>query len=263
MNQEELPESCYRMDSQGITLISPPNEFELSISNRIDPSQNLALSGLYMSDDMLCTQCEAEGFRNITYFPDRPDILSKFSVTIEASQKEFPILLSNGELVATEKLPSGRHSSTWIDPHPKPCYLFALVAGELSVLRDTFVTRSNNRVKLEFYTSSSDLDQCMHAMNCLKRAMKWDEEVYGREYDMNRYMIVAVDHFNMGAMENKGLNIFNSKYVFAKPDAATDQDFHAVESVIAHEYFHNWSGNRVTLRDWFSVESERGFHDLP
>ena len=259
MNQEELPESGYGMDSQGITLINPPNEFELSISNRIDPSKNLALSGLYMSGDMLCTQCEAEGFRNITYFPDRPDILSKFSVTIEASQNEFPILLSNGELVATDKLPDGRHFATWIDPHPKPCYLFALVAGKLSVLRDTFVTRSNNRVTLEFYTSSSDLDQCVHAMKCLKRAMKWDEEVYGREYDMNRYMIVAVDHFNMGAMENKGLNIFNSKYVFAKPDTATDQDFHAVESVIAHEYFHNWSGNRVTLRDWFQLSLKEGF----
>ncbi len=256
---ETLDDSHYSLDKSGLTVHDPPDSFELSITNRVNPSQNKELSGLYVSGGMLCTQCEAEGFRNITYFPDRPDILSRYSVTIEASRSDYPVLLSNGELVDSGMVSESRHFASWTDPHPKPSYLFALVAGDLAVLKDQFVTRTGRLVNLEFYTPEEHLDKCHHAMNCLKRAMKWDEHKYGCEYDLNRYMIVAVDHFNMGAMENKGLNIFNSKYVYAKPDTATDQDFHAVESVIAHEYFHNWSGNRVTLRDWFQLSLKEGF----
>ena len=259
LNGKSLEESDYVLGDQGISIFNPPDEFELKICNSIDPSRNLALSGMYMSSNILCTQCEAEGFRNITFFPDRPDILSCYSVTIEAEKRSFPVLLSNGEMVEHGDLPGGDHYTTWRDPHPKPCYLFALVAGDLAVLEDEFITCANRRVKLDFYVTKKHLDKCRHAMECLKRAMDWDERVYGREYDLNRYMIVAVDHFNMGAMENKGLNIFNSKYVYAKPETATDQDFHAIESVIAHEYFHNWSGNRVTLRDWFQLSLKEGF----
>lgn len=256
---QKLPEDAYELDAKGIALRNAPKRFDLEISNIINPSENLALSGMYLSDDIICTQCEAEGFRNITYFPDRPDVLSRYSVTIEASRRKFPVLLSNGELQSTEELNLDKHCVTWVDPHPKPCYLFALVAGPLNVLEDEFTTESGKSVALRFYTSDHDLDKCAHAMDCLKRAMRWDEEQYGREYDLDNYMIVAVDHFNMGAMENKGLNIFNSKYVYAQPDTATDQDFRAVESVISHEYFHNWSGNRVTLRDWFQLSLKEGF----
>ncbi|MDE0310494.1 MAG: aminopeptidase N [Acidiferrobacterales bacterium] len=256
---ERLDDSQYSLNESGLTVHDPKDSFELCITNRVDPSQNKELSGLYFSGNMLCTQCEAEGFRNITYFPDRPDILSRYSVRIEASRLEFPVLLSNGELVDSGNISESRHFASWVDPHPKPSYLFALVAGDLAVLEDQFITQSGRPVKLEFYTPQEHLDKCDHAMSCLRRAMKWDEDKYGCEYDLNRYMIVAVDHFNMGAMENKGLNVFNSKYVYAKPDTATDQDFHAVECVIAHEYFHNWSGNRVTLRDWFQLSLKEGF----
>ncbi len=259
LNGSEPKKDELIVGDHGIGILDPPDEFVLDISNTIDPSSNLALSGMYKSGDILCTQCEAEGFRSITYFPDRPDILSHYSVTIEAKKQDFPVLLSNGELIDKGDLAGGRHFVTWHDPHPKPCYLFALVAGNLAVLEDEFTTRSNQVVKLEFYATEKHLDKCGHAMSCLKRAMQWDEEVYGCEYDLNRYMIVAVEHFNMGAMENKGLNIFNSKYVFAKPETATDRDFHLIESVIAHEYFHNWSGNRVTLRDWFQLSLKEGF----
>ncbi len=259
VNQRELTADAYRQTPEGITLEAPADKFELEIVNSISPAENLALSGLYASNEILCTQCEAEGFRSITYFPDRPDVLCKFTVTISADAKKYPILLANGELQSQCEYPDGRHAATWADPFPKPSYLFALVAGPLNVLRDTFITQSGKSVSLCFYTTDSDLDKCAHAMQCLKNAMRWDEEIYGREYDLNTYMIVAVDHFNMGAMENKGLNIFNSKYVYAKPDTATDQDFRAVESVIAHEYFHNWSGNRVTLRDWFQLSLKEGF----
>ena len=259
LDGNELTGRDYSLTRSGLLLHEPPDQFELRIVNRIKPYRNKELSGLYLSGDMLCTQCEAEGFRNITFFPDRPDILSRYSVCIEASRTDYPVLLSNGELVENAVLTADRHFVRWVDPHPKPSYLFALVAGDLAVLKDNFVTRSGQHVNLEFYTPNEHLDKCHHAMDCLKRAMRWDEEKYGREYDMNRYMIVAVDHFNMGAMENKGLNIFNSKYVYAKHETATDQDFHAVESVIAHEYFHNWSGNRVTLRDWFQLSLKEGF----
>ena len=250
----------YRVDSENLTIENPPKEFSLSIRNKINPFKNTSLTGLYVSGNILCTQCEAEGFRKITYFPDRPDILSQYTVKIIASKQSFPILLSNGELMEASSLSDTRHFAVWHDPHPKPTYLFALVAGPLSFIEDQFVTASGRSVDIEFYTESKDhLDACVYAMGCLKRAMRWDEQKYGREYDLNRYMIVAVDQFCMGAMENKGLNIFNSKYVYAKPETATDQDFNAVESVIAHEYFHNWSGNRVTLRDWFQLSLKEGF----
>ena len=259
LNGQTLTTDEYTIGEKGISIANPPDEFNLGICNTIDPSSNLALSGMYISDGIICTQCEAEGFRNITYFPDRPDILSCYSVSIKARKSEFPVLLSNGELVDQGNLSDGMHFVKWHDPHPKPCYLFALVAGDLAVLEDEFRTQSNRCVKLEFYVTETHLNKCRHAMDCLKRAMAWDEKIYGREYDLNRYMIVAVDQFNMGAMENKGLNVFNSKYVYANPQTATDQDFHAIESVIAHEYFHNWSGNRVTLRDWFQLSLKEGF----
>ena len=259
LNGQTLTTDKYTVGERGISIANPPDEFELGICNTIDPSSNLALSGMYISDGIICTQCEAEGFRNITYFPDRPDILSRYSVSIKARKSDLPVLLSNGELVDQGDLSDGMHFVTWHDPHPKPSYLFALVAGDLAVLEDEFQTQSNRHVKLAFYVTEAHRDKCRHAMDCLKRAMAWDEKVYGREYDLNRFMIVAVDHFNMGAMENKGLNIFNSKYVYANPQTATDQDFHAIESVIAHEYFHNWSGNRVTLRDWFQLSLKEGF----
>ncbi len=259
MDGEELSDDVVVIDKKGIRIIHPPNAFELSVCNTIDPSSNSALSGMYMSGNILCTQCEAEGFRNITYFPDRPDILSRYSVHIEAHRKRFPVLLSNGELTDEGSIADGMHFARWHDPYPKPSYLFALVAGDLAVLEDEFITRSKRPVRLGFYVAEKHLDKCRHAMDCLKKAMRWDERVYGREYDLNRYMIVAVDHFNMGAMENKGLNIFNSKYVYAKPETATDLDYQYIESIIAHEYFHNWSGNRVTLRDWFQISLKEGF----
>ncbi len=259
LNGKTLGEDDFTVEERGISIVDPPDEFEIRICNALDPASNLALSGMYMSGDILCTQCEAEGFRNIAYFPDRPDVLSRYSVSITARKQDYPVLLSNGELIGEGDLPDGQHFARWRDPHPKPSYLFALVAGDLGVLEDEFITQSNRPVKLQFFVANQHLDKCAHAMDCLKRAMEWDERVYGREYDLNRYMIVAVDHFNMGAMENKGLNIFNTKYVYAKPETATDQDFHAIESVIAHEYFHNWSGNRVTLRDWFQLSLKEGF----
>ena len=259
LNGDALPRSHYRENLEGITVFHPSNSFELCIQNKIVPASNTSLSGMYMSGNVLCTQCEAQGFRSIAYFLDRPDVLSRFTVTIRASEEEFPVLLSNGERIDSQRLPDNRHLAKWHDPYPKPSYLFALVAGKLSTLSDKFVTRSGKQITLEFYSPDDRLEKCRHALECLKQAMKWDEEVYGREYDLNRYMIVAVDKFNMGAMENKGLNIFNSKYVYAEPDTATDRDFNAVRSVIAHEYFHNWSGNRVTLRDWFQLSLKEGF----
>jgi len=215
----------FKLSAKGLTIERPPAHFVLQVTNKINPAANTALVGLYVSGQVLCTQCEAEGFRNITFFPDRPDILSRYSVRISASKKEFPVLLSNGELVDSGDLPDARHFVKWVDPHPKPSYLFALVAGKLFTLEDEFITRSGKKVRLQFFSESDDLEKCVHAMSCLKRAMRWDEEKYGCEYDLNRYMIVAVDSFVMGAMENKGLNVFNSKYVFAKPDTATDLDF--------------------------------------
>ena len=231
----------------------------LSTKVRIYPDQNLALEGLYRSHGLYCTQCEAEGFRKITLYPDRPDVLSTFRTTIVADKASCPVLLSNGNCVATGDSENGRHWATWEDPHPKPSYLFALVAGDLAVLRDSFTTVSGREVALEIYTAEVDQDKCDHAMRSLQAAMRWDEERYGCEYDLDRYMIVAVSHFNMGAMENKGLNVFNTSCVLAHPATTTDAGFQRVEAVVAHEYFHNWSGNRVTCRDWFQLCLKEGF----
>ena len=235
-----------------------PASFRLTLRTRIHPSRNTALKGLYESNGILCTQCEAEDFRRITFYPDRPDVLARFTTTLRASRADHPILLSNGNLVASGALDDGRHWVRWEDPFPKPSYLFALVAGDLACLEDLFTTASGREVALRIYTEAHNVGRCGHAMAALKQAMRWDEEVYGLEYDLDLYMIVAVDHFNMGAMENKGLNVFNTRYVLADPATATDADFAAVETVIAHEYFHNWTGNRVTCRDWFQLSLKEG-----
>lgn len=245
------------------TLIIPDvpqdNPFVLEIENSINPATNTAYEGLYLSKQMLCTQCEAEGLRRITWFIDRPDVMTRFSVRMEADKQQYPVLLSNGNKQGMGDLANNRHWVEWQDPFPKPCYLFALVAGDLEKIHDTFVTQSGRSIDLEIYVEAHDIDKCEHAMQSLKKAMRWDEKVYGREYDLDLYMIVAVSHFNMGAMENKGLNIFNTKFVLARPDTATDTDYEHIEGVIAHEYFHNWSGNRVTCRDWFQLSLKEGF----
>ncbi|ODU11033.1 MAG: aminopeptidase N, partial [Thiobacillus sp. SCN 64-35] len=227
---------------------------------RIDPDHNTRLSGLYRSRDGYFTQCEAEGFRRITFFPDRPDVMAKFSCTVEADRERSPRLLSNGNPVAAGVCADDatRHWTRWEDPYPKPCYLFALVAAKLDVLEDEYVTASGRRVQLQVFVEPGKLDQCGHAMAALKKAMRWDEARFGLEYDLDRYMIVAVGDFNMGAMENKGLNIFNTKYVLARPDTATDADYQGIDRVVAHEYFHNWTGNRVTCRDWFQLSLKEG-----
>ncbi len=224
----------------------------------IVPATNTRLMGLYASGGKLVTQCEAEGFRRITFFPDRPDVLSTYSVRLEADATTYPVLLSNGDKGAAEALPDGRHAIAWTDPWPKPCYLFALVAGDLAALTDTFTTASGRTVDLGIWTAAADVERCRHAMTALKDSMAWDEKVYGREYDLDIFNIVAVNDFNAGAMENKGLNIFNSKYILADCETATDDDFDAVEGVVAHEYFHNWTGNRITCRDWFQLSLKEG-----
>jgi len=231
----------------------------IEVETEIDPSANSQLMGLYASGGMLCTQCEAEGFRRITFFPDRPDVLAAYRVRMSGPKDAFPVLLSNGNLEATGEEPDGTHWAEWHDPWPKPSYLFALVAGDLVLNRDRFVTMSGREVELGIWVREGDLERTQHAMDSLKHSMRWDEEVFGREYDLDTFNIVAVSDFNMGAMENKGLNIFNTKYVLADPETATDGDFDAVEGVIAHEYFHNWSGNRVTCRDWFQISLKEGF----
>ena len=249
----------YVLDDHSLSLSGLSGEHQLRILTRIYPDTNTSLEGLYKSRLMYCTQCEAEGFRKITYYLDRPDVLSVFTTRIEADKSTFPILLANGNPSAEGDLPGGRHWAEWHDPFPKPSYLFALVAGRLSVINDEFVTGSGRHVQLQVYVEDKDLDKCEHAINSLKKAMRWDEDVYGREYDLDRFMIVAVDDFNMGAMENKGLNIFNTSCVLAHPSTSTDAEFQRVEGVVAHEYFHNWSGNRVTCRDWFQLSLKEGF----
>jgi aminopeptidase N len=248
----------YQLTSDTLTILSVPAQFTVEIINRIYPDKNTQLSGLYRSKALFCTQCEAEGFRRITFFPDRPDIMAKFTTTIYADKKQYPVLLSNGNCVAKGSK-ENRHWVKWEDPSKKPCYLFALVAGNLVALEDHFVTTSGRLVTLKIYVEWENQDKCAHAMSALKKSMKWDEETYGREYDLDIYMIVAVNDFNMGAMENKGLNIFNSKYILARPETATDGDFQNIDSVVGHEYFHNWSGNRVTCRDWFQLSLKEGF----
>ncbi|MDC5842478.1 aminopeptidase N [Vibrio europaeus] len=235
-----------------------PEQTELKIVTLIDPEANTALEGLYKSGGAFCTQCEAEGFRRITYYMDRPDVLAKFTTKVIADKAEYPFLLSNGNRVAEGELEGGRHWVQWQDPHPKPAYLFALVAGDFDVLRDKYITKSGRNVELEIFVDKGNLDRAPHAMTSLINSMKWDEERFGLEYDLDIYMIVAVDFFNMGAMENKGLNIFNSKFVLANEKTATDTDYLGIEAVIGHEYFHNWTGNRVTCRDWFQLSLKEG-----
>jgi aminopeptidase N len=253
-----LDASEYRVEEDGLTIDVVPARFELRTLVAIHPESNTQLSGLYQSSGNFCTQCEAMGFRRITYFLDRPDVMSRYTVSIEADRERYPVLLSNGNRIGSEELDEGRHRVRWEDPFPKPSYLFALVAGNLSCHSGSFTTMSGREVKLEIWVEPQNIDRCEHALRSLQRAMKWDEERFGREYDLDIYMIVAVNDFNMGAMENKGLNVFNSKYVLAIPETATDDDYEGIESVIAHEYFHNWTGNRVTCRDWFQLTLKEG-----
>jgi aminopeptidase N len=241
-----------------LTVRGVPDSFSLEITTRLRPQDNTELTGLYKSRDLFCTQCEAEGFRRITYFLDRPDVMARYTTRIVADRALAPVLLSNGNLVDHGALDDGRHFARWEDPFPKPSYLFALVAGPLECLEDRFTTRSGREVTLRIYVRPGDVGRCGHAMESLKKSMKWDEEVYGLEYDLDTFMIVAIDDFNMGAMENKGLNVFNSKLVLANPETATDLDYHSIEAVVAHEYFHNWTGNRVTCRDWFQLSLKEG-----
>lgn len=248
----------YEVNDTELVLADCPEVFTLTVETQINPAANKALEGLYMAGDTYCTQCEAEGFRRITYFLDRPDVLAVYTTRIIADKTRYPHRLSNGNLVREGLDAEGRDCIEWHDPHPKPCYLFALVAGQFDVLRDHFTTQEGREVKLELYVDPGMLNQADHAMQSLKRAMAWDESRFGLSYDLDIYMIVAVDFFNMGAMENKGLNIFNSKYVLANPATATDQDYANVEAVIGHEYFHNWTGNRITCRDWFQLSLKEG-----
>ncbi|HEY8568661.1 aminopeptidase N [Microbulbifer sp.] len=258
VNGELLPVQRYEQRAGGLSVSIDTPEFELEVETRIAPEANTSLEGLYLSNGMYCTQCEAEGFRKITFYPDRPDVMSVFTTTIIAPAT-YPVLLSNGNKLDSGITEDGRLSVTWEDPFAKPSYLFALVAGDLQHVEDSFTTCSGREVKLQLFTEARNIGKCAHAMTSLKHSMRWDEEVYGREYDLDIFMIVAVDHFNMGAMENKGLNIFNSACVLASPETATDAAFQRIESIVAHEYFHNWSGNRVTCRDWFQLSLKEGF----
>jgi len=248
----------YLLDEKTLTIPNAPAKLTLEISSQIDPAANTELEGLFLSNGMFCTQCEPEGFRRITYFLDRPDNLSVFTVRIEAAKEQYPVLLSNGNRVASGDLSNGRHYAVWHDPFPKPSYLFALVAGDLGSIHDSFTTMSGRAVALDIYVEHGNEPRARYAMDALKRAFAWDERAYGREYDLDIFMIVAVSAFNMGAMENKGLNIFNDKVLLATPETATDDDYARIESVVAHEYFHNWTGNRVTCRDWFQLSLKEG-----
>ena len=254
-----LNESAYQVDAETLSIANVPERFVLESEVEIAPQENTALEGLYQSNGMYCTQCEAEGFRRITFYPDRPDVMATFKVTVIGDQQREPVLLANGNTLERGELEGGRHFVTWEDPHPKPCYLFALVAGNLHRVEDHFTTMSGREVTLQIWVEQENLDKTEHAMASLKRAMVWDEQAYGREYDLDLFMIVAVNDFNMGAMENKGLNIFNSAAVLTHPHTATDAAFQNVEGIVAHEYFHNWSGNRVTCRDWFQLSLKEGF----
>lgn len=254
-----LSENEYSVTENQLTVQVVPDQFQLTCVTQIKPQENTSLEGLYKSHTMFCTQCEAEGFRKITYYLDRPDVMSEFTTTIIADKTKYPVLLSNGNPIEEGILEGDKHFAVWHDPFKKPCYLFALVAGDLSYVEDHFSTMNNRNIRLRIYVEDKDLNKCDHAMLSLKNSMKWDEDVYGREYDLDIFNIVAVDDFNMGAMENKGLNIFNTSCVLANPATTTDLAFQRVEGVVAHEYFHNWSGNRVTCRDWFQLSLKEGF----
>ncbi|HEU4662179.1 MAG TPA: aminopeptidase N [Pseudolabrys sp.] len=254
-----LPAESYVATPDKLTIPQPPNgPFTLEIETLVNPTANTQLSGLYRSNGTYCTQCEAEGFRRITYFEDRPDVMAVYTTRLEADKNEAPVLLSNGNLIESGDLPNGRHFAVWHDPHPKPSYLFAMVGGKLGHIEDRFRTMSGREVVLRIYVEPGKEARCGYAMDSLKRSMRWDEETFGREYDLDIFMIVAVSNFNMGAMENKGLNVFNDKYVLADAETATDGDFARIEGVIAHEYFHNWTGNRITCRDWFQLCLKEG-----
>jgi aminopeptidase N len=258
LDGELLTKDQFSLTAEKLYISVSKNAFSLEIENEINPTANTALQGLYRSGNIFCTQNEPEGFRRITYFIDRPDIMAKYTTKIIADKKQYPILLSNGNPISSGDLDNGKHFVEWYDPFFKPSYLFALVAGDLDLLRDEFITKSNRNIDLRIYSDKGNKDKCKFAMESLKKAMKWDEDTFGLEYDLDIYMIVAVDAFNMGAMENKGLNIFNSSAVLANPDIATDDNYHRIESIIAHEYFHNWTGNRVTCRDWFQLTLKEG-----
>lgn len=259
INGRQLQGNEYQRTEKTLRLLLLPDAFELEIETIIQPDQNTALEGLYHSGSLLCTQCEAEGFRRISYYLDRPDVMAAFTVSLVADKKAWPIILSNGNLEDQGQFDDGRHWTRWHDPHPKPSYLFALVAGDLYRQQDNFVTQSGRDVSLQIYVDHENSDKCDHALMSLKQAMQWDEETYGRDYDLDVFMIVAVNDFNMGAMENKGLNIFNASCVLASPETATDADYHRIQGIVGHEYFHNWSGNRVTCRDWFQLSLKEGF----
>lgn len=258
LDDEILAPTEYEISADGLILKNCPDDFQLTIQTKIFPQNNTQLSGLFKTKNLFCTQCEAEGFRRITYFYDRPDVLTEYTTKISADKKTYPVLLSNGNLIKSGEDINGRHWVIWHDPFKKPSYLFALVAGNLAYIEDHFLTKSKQTITLRIYVDPSDVNKCQHAMSSLKKAMRWDEEEYGREYDLSTFMIVAVSDFNMGAMENKGLNIFNSKYILANESSATDADYLDIEGVVAHEYFHNWTGNRVTCRDWFQLSLKEG-----
>lgn len=258
INDEVVAKNQYVVTDTSLEIFNVPDVFNIEIETFIKPQENFSLEGLYKSSGNYCSQCEAEGFRKITYFLDRPDVMALFTTKIIANKEKYPVLLSNGNPVGFGDLDNGKHWATWQDPFKKPCYLFALVAGDLSYIEDQYKTMSGRDVQCRIYVEHHNIEKCDHAMQSLKKSMQWDEETFGREYDLDVYNIVAVDDFNMGAMENKGLNVFNSKYVLARQDTATDTDFMGIEGVIGHEYFHNWSGNRVTCRDWFQLTLKEG-----
>ncbi len=259
VNGKELSENEYRLTEKELVLSKLPNDATVSIVSEIKPQENTALLGLYKSSGNFCTQCEPEGFRRITYYPDRPDVMAAFKTTIIADKEKYPVLLSNGNPIEQGELDGGKHFVTWEDPFKKPSYLFALVAGDLVYQKDSFTTMSGRDIELRIYAQAHNRNKLDHAMESLKQSMKWDEDTFGREYDLDLFMIVSVDDFNMGAMENKGLNIFNSALILALPETATDEDYDHIQGVIGHEYFHNWSGNRVTCRDWFQLSLKEGF----
>jgi len=258
LNGEALKPDQYKVDEEHLTIFDVPEEFELITVSEIKPQDNVSLMGLYHSGDNLCTQCESEGFRKITYYLDRPDVLALFTTKIIADKSKYPVLLSNGNLIEEGELDNNRHFAVWQDPVKKPCYLFAVVAGDFAHIEDEFVTMSGRKVVLKIFALQREIKKCHYAMQALKKAMKWDEETYGREYDLDIFMIAAVNDFNFGAMENKGLNIFNDKYILVDAKTATDSDYALIDAVVSHEYFHNWTGNRVTLRDWFQLSLKEG-----